>query len=177
MNETSTVDESVKKKGELMSWLKTIIISIIIVGILRIFVFEFVYVERFSMHPTISDSDKLCVLKINYTFSSPKREDIAIVKISEDKKYVKRVIGLPGETIEVKNNIVYIDDMPIEENYLPPHITYSDFEKITIPEGKYFVMGDNRVSSIDSRDPDIGLISEENFIGKVIFRLSPFTWF
>ena len=176
MNEQITAEETVKK-NELKSWLYTIIVSIVILGLLRIFVFEFVYVEQFSMHPTISESDKLCVLKIIYTFSAPKREDIAIIKISEDRKYVKRVIGLPGETIEIKDNIVYINDEALNEVYLSIHISYPNFEKTLIPEGKYFVMGDNRDSSFDSRDPSIGLISEENFIGKVIFRLSPFTWF
>jgi signal peptidase I len=158
-------------------WAKTLCIALVLAVIIRLFFFELVVVEQSSMFPTLVESEKLCVSKISYTIGSPERGDIAVIKIERGLNYVKRVIGFPGESLYIQDNIVYINGSPLEEDYLPSDISYNDFETVTIPEGFYFVMGDNRGLSLDSRSDSVGFIEEKRFVGKVIFRVIPFTWF
>lgn len=164
-------------KKEVIDWVKTILFALAFAIVMRMFVFEFVIVEQSSMYPTLKPADRLCVFKITYRVSKPHRGDVAVLKISENKTYVKRVIGLPGETIKIEENTVYIDGDPLYEPYLVEGLKFDDFPETKIPEKSYFVMGDNRPSSIDSRRSTIGFIKEGSFIGQVGFRLSPFTWF
>lgn len=178
--ETNTPNGQRKRKKqnrEIMEWTRTVLFALVFAILLRVFVFEFVVVEQSSMYPTLQENDKLCVLKVVYLVSDAKRGDIVVLKISETKNYVKRIIGLPGQSIEVKDSRVYINDERIDEDYLSQDLEYSDYPKTQIPENFYFVMGDNRVYSIDSRNPTIGFIDEDDLIGKVIFRIKPFTWF
>ena len=177
MNAQNAESGTSRKTKEFYSLMKTCLITIAAVSLLRLFVFEFVNVEKTSMYPTINDGDKLFVLKAAYIFSQPQRGDIAIVKISDSESYVKRVIGRPGETIEIKDSTVYINGLQINEDYLPPGLEYPDFPLTAVPEDSYFLIGDNRFFSKDSRHPDIGFINKNDFIGKVLFRLSPFTSF
>lgn len=180
MNSTSENEKEEKneRKNEILSWVKLVFFAIALALLLRIFVFEFVRVEQSSMFPTLVDQDKVFVLKIAYNVSNPDRGDIAIIHITEDKNYVKRVVGLPGETFSIKDSVVHINGSALDESvYLSNDLFYRDYAEITIPEGCYFVMGDNRQTSIDSRSSEIGFISEDQFIGKVVFRLSPFTWY
>ena len=177
MSTQSTESDTGSRRKEFYSLLKTCLITIAAVSLLRLFVFEIVSVRKTSMYPAINDGDKLFVLKITYAFSQPQRGDIAIVKISDSESFVKRVIGRPGETIEIKDSTVYINGTQLKEDYLPSGLEYYDFPLTEIPEDSYFVIGDNRIYSKDSRHPDIGFIKENKFTGKVLFRLSPFTTF
>lgn len=164
-----------KAKNEVYDWTKAIVVAIILAVLIRIFVFEFAVVEQTSMYPTLVENDKLCVIKITYYFSPPERGDIVIVKLSESKSLVKRVIALGGETIEIKDNAVYIDGTLLEEDYLVDGLIYNDYGPVTVDEGSYFVMGDNRPVSQDSRE--IGFIVREDITGRVFLRISPFTIF
>jgi len=162
---------------EALDWVKTIAFALTFAILMRLFVFEFVVVEQSSMHPTLEPADRLCISKITYLIGKPHRGDISVIRVTKGKNYVKRVIGLPGETIEIKDNVVYINGLQLAEDYLPAVGPYDDFDEITIPAGQYFVMGDNRPASLDSRSDSLGTVAENAFLGKVEFRLSPFTWF
>lgn len=131
-----------------------------------------------SMNPNYYEGDVLILNKLKYKISSPKRFEIVAIENNNTKYFIKRIIGLPGETIEYKNNILYINGEVIEENFKKDGET-SDFSLdslgyTVIPEDKYFVVGDNRSNSLDSRSKTVGLIDEKDLIGKVSFRIWPF---
>jgi signal peptidase I len=174
-NRSIPADPSGKK--EIIDWIKTIVFAVIVGLVLRIFVFQVVGVEQSSMYPTLVEGQNLFIYKLAYTFSEPKRGDIVIVKISETQNYVKRVIALAGETVEIKDNTVYIDGEKLEEDYLVDGLRYDDYAAVCVPEGCIFVMGDNRPYSLDSRSSSVGFIRDENIVGRVLCRLRPFTVF
>lgn len=132
-----------------------------------------------SMAPTLNENDVFLLNKTAYKVRKVKRNDIIAFLYSDTKYLVKRVIGLPGEKIEFKNNILYIDDKPYEEKFLDDNMETWDFSTATIkgcengiiPENSYLVLGDNRVNSLDSRK--IGVIKKEDIIGKTSFRIWP----
>jgi len=166
-----------KKKSETVEWIKAFVFAVVLAIAIRAFVFEMVQIEQSSMYPTLHSGDKCAVLKIGYIFDSPERGDIVIANVASGKRYVKRVIALGGETIEIKDNTVYVNGEVLEEEYLPADLKYDDYPETTIPEGEYFLMGDNRPTSIDSRSGSIGFIEEKDIIGRVFLRLSPMTWY
>ncbi|MGL4773459.1 MAG: signal peptidase I [Clostridium sp.] len=136
--------------------------------------FEITVVDGISMEGTLHTEDKLLVSKKSYSNSSPKYKDIVIIKHKTEKCdfIVKRVIGVAGQTVEIKNNELFVDGVKLEEDYINEIPTYSKNMSITIPDGKVFVMGDNRNHSYDSRE--IGLIDDSDIVGKVIYSLWPF---
>ncbi len=135
-----------------------------------------------SMEPTLQDCDSLLVDKISYRFSEPKRFDIVIFpyKYGNNQYFIKRVIGLPGETVRVdRDGNIYINEVKLEENYgaeviLDPGRAESG---VTLGEKEYFVMGDNRNHSMDSRDITVGNISKSDILGKAFIRIYPFSSF
>ncbi len=133
-------------------------------------------VEQTSMLPVLQPGDRLMVVKAAYWFSDPARGNVIIISDDfqpEEGALVKRVIGLPGETIECKGGVVYIDGKPIEEPYVQG--TTHDFSATEVPQGFYFVMGDNRQGSSDSRV--FGPVPRQDIIGRVCFRYWPLsTW-
>ena len=134
-----------------------------------------------SMQPTLEDGNAFLLNKLSYKIGSVKRGDIVVISSEEEKFFVKRIIGLPGEKIEYKDNILYIDGNAYNEKYLSKDVITYDFNmdmiKGTIdgliPDDMYLVLGDNRTNSKDSRE--IGLISKKKIIGKTIFRIWPFS--
>lgn len=145
-----------------------------------------VTVDGNSMLNTLHDGDHLINEKISYRFEMPQRFDIVIVTPyttaeqagQDDDYWVKRIIGMPGETIQIKSGQVYINGELLEEDsYGSGDITYEGIaeQEYRIPEGEYFLMGDNRIGkrSYDSRYEEIGTFSMEQIVGKVIFRTSP----
>lgn len=132
-----------------------------------------------SMEPMLSDGDNLIVDKISYRFSDPQRFDIIVFpfQYSEETYYIKRVIGLPGETIFIDNEgTIFINEEALRESYGKEVITDPGraYEPVTLGEDEYFVMGDNRNNSSDSRDPIVGNIHRKDFIGKAWMRIWPF---
>ena len=128
------------------------------------------------MNSTLIDGDVLILSKANYRFFDIKRGDIISLDYEDTKYLIKRVIGLPGDTIEIKDNILYINGEVYEENYLDKGLEYPDFSLSdlgydTIPEDMYLVLGDNRENSLDSRE--IGLISKDSVNGKIVLRIWP----
>lgn len=167
-----------KKKNELWEWTKAIIIAVISVTLIRYFLLAPIYVDGYSMMPTLEDADRMLINKLSYSVGEPKRFDIIVFKTPEGKDYVKRVIGLPGEKVEYKNDILYVNGKAYDEPYLEEYkeklidggpltepFTLSDkIEQETVPEGHLFVLGDNRRFSKDSRH--IGVVSYRDVLGK-----------
>lgn len=156
------------------SYLKIIIVAFLIAFVLRAYVFDITMVDGTSMYPTLEDRDKLITVKLTYHFSEPQRGDIVVVNAPDmpGHDYIKRVIGLPNERITIRDGQVYINDELLTEPYLDDVATYGDTDMV-IPDGYYFVMGDNRTDSRDSREEKIGVISKDDINGKAVFRLLP----
>ena len=172
------INKKTNIKNEIKDWTITITIAIIVAIIIRTFLFSFAEVQQSSMYPTLQEDNKLCIEKVSYWFGNDvKRGDIVIIKISNDVDYVKRVIALEGEKIRVTDSKVYINDVALEEDYLADNLVYDNFDEVTVPEGHFFAMGDNRPNSIDSRSSSIGFINEDQLVGRVMFRVIPFTTF
>jgi len=167
---------NVKVMAVLKEWVIIILIALAIAVVLHMFVFDTRMVPTASMYPTIAVGDRVINEKITYLFSDPKRGDIIVFAppptVSSHDDLLKRVIGLPGEYVEIKNGGVYINDQLLEESYLAekPNYTYA---KVLVPEGHYFVMGDNRNSSADSHRWEDPFLPRENVKGKVVFRYWP----
>ena len=149
------------------------IIVIIVVLLIKAFIVTPIRVNQSSMNNTLYDKDIMLLDKISYRFNKIKRFEIVVIK--KDNEYlIKRVIGLPGEKIKYKSNKLYVNDTLVTENFL--HKNTSDYElEEEIPNGYYFVLGDNRPDSVDSRL--IGLIKKEEIIGKTNLVIFPFNHF
>ncbi|GAA0494290.1 signal peptidase I [Salinibacillus aidingensis] len=162
---------------EIWEWTKAIIIAIILAFIIRSFIFATSVVEGASMHPTLENGERVVFNKAIYYLSEPDRGDIVIIQ-RPSKNYVKRVIGLPNDVVEVKNHSLYINSQKQTQSYLDDEAikSTSDFGPITVPEGEYFVMGDNRSISKDSRN-GLGLIKEDEIIGRSELIIYPFDEF
>lgn len=135
-----------------------------------------------SMEPTLQNEDNLLVDKISYRFKDPERFDIIVFPFLYEKNtyYIKRIIGLPGETVQIDlQGNIYINGEILEENYGKEKINYPGIalDPITLGDDEYFVLGDNRNNSSDSRDPSVGNIKRENIVGKAWIRIYPFNTF
>ena len=154
----STEDTSLVK--ELLSWLEVIVVAVVLAFLLVTFIIVNATVPSGSMENTIMPGNRLLGLRLTYTFSSPKRGDIAVFKypvdaaLGKNTNYIKRVIGLPGETVEIKDAKIYINgsDEPLDEPYLKEEWTEAnDGFTFVIPEDCYLMLGDNRNNSSDAR--------------------------
>ncbi len=134
-------------------------------------------VEGISMETTLEESQQVIGEKISYLFTKPKRYDVVVVKPYEGQKdnyYVKRVMGLPGERIEIINGKLEVDGKEVKDSDIKePMWETTSYGPITLKEDEYFVMGDNRNYSIDSREEGIGPIPKKRFVSKVFFRVWP----
>ena len=131
-----------------------------------------------SMEPMLNYGDNLIVEKLSYRFDDPQREDIIVFpfRYAEKTYYIKRIIGLPGETIFIdEEGTIFINGEPIKEQYGKETIVDPGraYEPITLEDDEYFVMGDNRNNSSDSRDPVVGNIHRDEFVGKAWMRIWP----
>lgn len=166
----------VKKKSEIFSWVKLIITAFIIAIAINNFVIVKAEVPSGSMENTVMTHDQIIGYRLAYLFSQPKRGDIVMFPFPDDEsvKYLKRIIGLPGEVVEIIDGKVYINGSaePLEEDYLKEKPNGS-FGPYTVPEDSYFMMGDNRNSSLDSRFWEHPFVKKDKIIGKAVFRYSP----
>ncbi len=151
------------------------VIVIVVILLLVIYVVSLQQVVGPSMEPTLDDGDILLLSKIHYKIFDVERNDVIALSYDDSKYLIKRVIGLPGESIEYKDNKLYINDDAYEENIYEGMITndfkLSDLGYETIPEDMYLVLGDNRGDSLDSRD--IGLIPKKDILGKTLIKIWP----
>jgi signal peptidase I len=172
-----------KKKSIFREYTEALIVAILLALVIRTFVIQAFKIPSGSMLETLQIGDHLLVNKFVYTFTDPKRGEIVVFKYPEDKTrdFIKRIIGLPGETIEIKNRVVYINGEPLKEDYVK--LSSSEFMASTrmsprrIPPDSYFVMGDNRDNSMDSRI--WGFLKHDLILGKaliVYFSITPSTY-
>lgn len=152
---------------EIISWIVTVAVAIFIALFIVNFIIINSNIASGSMESTIMTGDRLFGNRLAYTFSEPERGDIIIFEYPDDPEqlYVKRIIGLPGETVEIKDGVTYIDGVPLDEPYLNETPT-GDFGPYVVPEGCYFVMGDNRNNSNDSRYWVNTYVPEEAIVAK-----------
>jgi signal peptidase I len=151
--------------------------AIILAALIKSFIIDSRVIPTTSMVPTIEVGDRVIMWRLAYTFNNePQRGDIIVftppAELNETSDLIKRVIGLPGETVEVKDGYVYINGEALEEDYLKEQPTYT-YGPVTVPEDSYFIMGDNRNVSVDSHMWLNPFLSEDEIKGKVIFRYWP----
>ncbi|MCM3160302.1 MULTISPECIES: signal peptidase I [Metabacillus] len=175
--------ETETTKSKMWEWTKAIVLAVGLAMIIRIFLFEPYLVEGSSMDPTLHDGDRLFVNKTLKFIGEIDKGDIVIIDGKEENiRYVKRVIGVPGDKVSAQDGKVYVNGTVIEEPYLDSNEKEAesigidltdDFEEIEVPNGNYFVMGDNRLNSMDSRN-GLGLIEKDRILGKSEFIFFPF---
>lgn len=164
-----------KRKNEWLEWAKAIFLAVLLALFLHTFVFATSIVEGESMEPTLEDGERLIFNKFIYMINEPKRGDIIIIQ-QPQKNYVKRIIALPNETIEIRNSALYIDGERYDEVFLDEAIAdkTGSFGPVQVPEDNYFVMGDNRAISKDSRN-GLGYIQRDEIIGRSEVIIYPFS--
>ena len=162
---------------ELAGWLLYIVLIIALTWFVVTFVGQRTEVSGSSMETTLSDKDQLIVDKMTYRFRDPKRYDIVVFpyQYQDNTYYIKRIIGLPGETVQILSGMVYIDGMRLDEHYGNEIMENPGIaeEPLTLGEDEYFVLGDNRNNSSDSRASDVGLIHRKDLIGRAWIRVWP----
>ena len=167
---------TVETKKEIFSWVKTILGAVILAYIITTFIIVNAVVPTGSMKDTIMPGDRLVAFRLSYLFSEPERYDIVVFRYpdDEDTLYVKRIIGMPGDTINIVEGKVYVNNSeePIKDDFIREEMIGS-FGPYTVPEGSYFMLGDNRNDSKDSRYWENTYVKEEKILGKVIFKYFP----
>jgi signal peptidase I len=161
-------------KDELIAWFKTLASAAVYATLIVTFGFQVARVEGLSMAPTLEDQDRLIVNKLIYRLSSPRRGDIVMLyyPVNPDKSFVKRVIAEEGDQVRIMDGRVYVNDVPMADDFVPPEYrSHDDFGPTVIPDGYYFVMGDHRNNSSDSRH--WGMVPKKYIIGRVQLRWWP----
>lgn len=179
MDEQNTAEQEKKKMSvgrEILSW----VIYLLIVVALTYFILHFVgqrtMVDGNSMYPTLEDGDNLIVEKLSYRFGEPQRFDIIVFPYDDHTYYIKRIIGLPGETVQIdEEGNIYIDGEILEEDYGAEVISNPGraAQPVQLGEDEYFVMGDNRNNSKDSRTEEVGNIHRDDIVGRAWVRIWP----
>jgi signal peptidase I len=161
---------------ELKSWLRDIVFAFAIAIFIVVFVVQPVRVEGTSMQPQLVDQERIFVNRFIYKFSDIHRSDIVVFWYPKDrtKSFIKRVVGVPGDTVEIQAGSVYVNGVRLDEPYLKPEFRdYKSFQRVVVPPGQYFVLGDHRNSSNDSRN--WGFVARRLIYGKAVFSYWPFS--
>ena len=173
------MDNGISKKNlkEIFSWFYVIVFAAIIAFVLNTFIIANSKIPSASMENTIMTGDRVIGFRLSYLFEEPKRGDIIIFKFpdNERKYYIKRIIGEPGDIIDIKESQVYLNnsETPLEEGYIKEPMKPQPDMHFEVPEGAYFCMGDNRNHSMDSRSWEHTYVYKEKIIAKAIFRYFP----
>jgi len=185
---TEELTQQEKRKSfvkEILSWVEVVLISLALAWFIGTFIIMNAYIPSGSMENTLVEGDKLIGNRLAYLFDEPERGDIIMFKYPEDESrdFIKRIIGLPGETVTIKGGKVYIDEseIPLTEDYLKEEPNAADFGPYEIPKDCYFVMGDNRNASNDSRfwgdvgDPSdpVHYVSRDKILAKAVIKWMP----
>lgn len=173
------------KKGKIIEAVVMVAVCVLLVYGLPRFVIERVIVDGPSMETTLQDRDNIFVEKISRYFGALDRFDIIVFypdeksKETRGKYYIKRIIGLPGETVQITDEVIYINGEPLEESYGSTVMGHAGIaaEPITLGEKEYFVLGDNRAISKDSRSESVGKVPLSRVGGKLMIRIFPFDKF
>jgi signal peptidase I len=161
-------------REEVVAWLRTLASAAVYAILIVTFGFQVARVEGQSMAPTLEDQDRLIVNKLAYRLGEPRRNDIVMLyyPLNPDKSFVKRVIAEEGDSVRIVNGVVYVNDIPQRDEFVPMEFrSHDDWGPQVIPEGYYFVMGDHRSNSSDSRH--WGMVPKKYIIGRVQLRWWP----
>ena len=161
-------------RDELVAWVKTLFSAAVYATLIVTFGFQVARVEGQSMAPTLADQDRLIVNKLAYRIGDPRRGDIVMLyyPINPEKSFVKRVIAEENDVVRIVDGRVYVNDVPLRDDYVPPEYrSHDDYGPQVVPEGYYFVMGDHRNNSSDSRH--WGMVPKKYIIGRVQVRWWP----
>lgn len=161
-------------KSELREYVEAFGIAIVLALFIITFIAQSFLVQGSSMEPSLHNGERLLVDKITYRVRAPKRGEIIVFRYPADprRKFIKRIMGLPGDQIEVRNHTLYVNGASLNEEYINGP-TYGDFGPVTVPDGTYFVMGDNRNNSDDSRFADVGPVPRKLVVGRALFLYWP----
>ena len=170
--------QSPKQENPWVELTQTVVTAVILAFGIRTFVAEARYIPSSSMEPTLEINDRLIIEKMSYRFREPVRGDVVVFNPTEALKaqdfhdaFIKRIIGLPGETVLVREGKVYVDGNEITEKYIAEDPNY-DYGPVVVPQGEYLVLGDNRNNSYDSHY--WGFVPQDKIIGKAFVRFWPF---
>jgi len=165
-------------RNEIRVWTRDLLIAIGLALVIIVFLYQPVKVEGTSMAPLLSDQERIFINKFVYRFEPIQRCDVVVFwyPLDRSKSFIKRIIGLPGDRIEIRQGVVYVNGRSIEEPYVPPQYEdISDFGPIRVPKNSYFVMGDHRISSNDSRM--FGPVPSKYIYGRAVFAYWPMDHF
>ena len=159
---------------EVKDWLVSIVVAVVLAFLIRQFVVELYIVDGPSMRPTLQSQQRLVVNKFIYRFRTPEKGEILVFQYPRDpsRDFIKRVIAVPGDTVEIKDGRVLVNDQVLSEDYILEK-TRGDYPKSTVPQGTVFVMGDNRNNSEDSRFADVGFVPDALIKGKAVLVFWP----
>lgn len=174
-----------KSKRKIVEAVIFVAITVLLLFLLPRFVIERVIVDGPSMETTLQDQDNILVEKVSRYFGALDRFDIIVFYPDEESKksqgryYIKRIIGLPGETVQITNGTIYINGEPLEESFGSTEMGHVGLaaEPIVLGEKEYFVLGDNRAISKDSRSPEVGVVPRSRIGGKLMIRIFPLDGF
>ncbi|HEV2103207.1 MAG TPA: signal peptidase I [Candidatus Acidoferrum sp.] len=161
-------------RHEIRVWTRDLLIAIGLALVIIVFLYQPVKVEGTSMAPLLSDQERIFINKFVYRFEDIHRGDVVVFwyPLDRSKSFIKRVIGLPGETVEIRRGMLYVNAQQVPEPYVPPqYADITDFGPIKVPKDSYFVMGDHRISSNDSRV--FGPVASQFIYGRAVFAYWP----
>lgn len=163
---------------EIKDWVVSIAIAVVLAFFIRYFIVELYLVDGPSMRPTLQSAERLVVNKFIYRFRPPERGEILVFRYPRDpsRDFIKRVIAIPGDTIEIRDGRVYVNAVLLHEPYILSR-TRGNYPLATVPEGHIFVMGDNRNNSEDSRFADVGFVPFDLIKGKAMLVFWPVSQF
>jgi len=164
-------------KGDIKEFIQSLVIAGVLAFLIITFVAQSFVVEGSSMQQTLDNGERLIANKLIYRFRDPQRGEIVVFtpQGASDQRYIKRIIGLPGDTVYIRNGQVYVNGEPLEEDYIKEDMRdIGDSGPFEIPEGEYFVLGDNRNHSADSRFPGlVGYVDRDSIHGKAFWVFWP----
>lgn len=170
-NQEELQEQPTSFKAELFSWIKVLLVATII-GLSISYVIKPTIVSGLSMYPTLDNGDYLMMNRLAYKVGDPERNDIVVFNTEFNSVFIKRVIGVAGDTVKVQNGKVWVNGKELKEDYINGEFHVGDIET-TVPEGHLFVMGDNRDNSLDSRFQEVGFVNEDDVMGTVFVELYP----
>lgn len=168
-------------KSEVREYLEAFVIAVVLALFIITFIAQSFLVQGSSMEPSLHHGQRLLVDKLSYRFYEPKPGEVVVFRYPADprRKFIKRIIGLPGDEISIRNGFLFVNGTQLSEDYIngPTYGAYSapTYGPVVVPEGSLFVLGDNRRNSDDSRYPDVGFVPRSDIVGRAMFVYWPFT--